>query len=212
MIITRNSFQEIFDSVINFVEQVGEEVSPRGALTKEVTNLSFKLRNPDNNTISNSHIDPDYAITLKEYILDGGKNLGQLEKLRPGVSKYVESENFHVNYGERIEQSYDFIKAELISDPSSRRAIIPIISLDDISMLVDREDEVEFPCCESIQFFIRKDELHCSVVMRSQNIYGIMPYDVYCFTSLQIKLAYELGISVGTYTHFMKSAHIYLNK
>jgi thymidylate synthase len=45
--------------------------------------------------------------------------------------------------------------------------------------------------------------------MRSNDIWLGVPYDYFVFTSLQTKMAMELGVDVGEYTHFAGSLHLY---
>ena len=45
--------------------------------------------------------------------------------------------------------------------------------------------------------------------MRSNDIWMGVPYDMFSFCFLQVKMAMELGVEVGTYTHYAGSLHMY---
>ena len=67
----------------------------------------------------------------------------------------------------------------------------------------------DLPCTISLQYLIREGALHCIVYMRSNDLWLGFPYDVFCFTAFQTKLAMELGVKLGTYTHIAGSLHLY---
>jgi len=45
--------------------------------------------------------------------------------------------------------------------------------------------------------------------MRSNDVWLGMPYDIWCFTCIQILIAQELGVEVGSYIHQPGSLHLY---
>jgi hypothetical protein len=67
----------------------------------------------------------------------------------------------------------------------------------------------DIPCTLNLQFFIRGEHLYCIATMRSNDAWMGMPYDIYCFTSLQCLLAEHLGLKVGFYQHNVGSMHLY---
>ena len=54
---------------------------------------------------------------------------------------------------------------------------------------------------EYVKELIRKD--------RSNDIWMGVPYDMFSFCFLQVKMAMELGVEVGEYTHYAGSLHMY---
>lgn len=71
------------------------------------------------------------------------------------------------------------------------------------------KDKKDLPCTLSLQFLVRNDALHLIVTMRSNDVWLGAPYDIFCFTSIQILVAQALGLRVGTYTHNVGSLHCY---
>ena len=97
----------------------------------------------------------------------------------------------------------DFVVSELRRSPDSRRAVIDI-----------RDNRVDpfnsHPAClQNMQFFIREDKLHAKVLMRSNDAAEATFMNAFAFIMLQKKIADELGIEVGTYTHRANSFHCY---
>jgi thymidylate synthase len=112
------------------------------------------------------------------------------------------------NYGYCIKHKFDFdqweeVKKELQDNPKSRRAVIHIKSpYDDIN-------SKDVNCTVCLQFFIRDEKLYLTTYMRSNDLWMGFPYDVFQFTCMQIRMAMELNIDIGTYTHIVGSLHLY---
>jgi hypothetical protein len=83
---------------------------------------------------------------------------------------------------------------------------VPIYEPDDSFM---DEGTSNMPCAIGFGLRIISNRLVLQTVMRSQSLYGVFPYDVFLFTTLQELIANELGLELGWYEHFMLSAHVY---
>ena len=64
-------------------------------------------------------------------------------------------------------------------------------------------------CTVCLQFIVRDGKLYCTTYMRSNDLWLGFPYDVFQFTCIQIRMAMELGLDIGSYTHIAGSLHIY---
>lgn len=89
-------------------------------------------------------------------------------------------------------------------DPYSRRAVINF----DVpnTERFETKDEI---CTIALVFEVREGKLDCTGIMRSNDVWLDMPYDVVFFTELQKHIANELGVGYGKYTHFAVSLHAY---
>jgi hypothetical protein len=67
----------------------------------------------------------------------------------------------------------------------------------------------DLPCTLSMQFIRRGEHLHCSVCMRSNDVWLGLPYDVFCFSTIQRLVAHRLGLKAGKYIHNVGSLHVY---
>ena len=56
---------------------------------------------------------------------------------------------------------------------------------------------------------IRDNKLHCTTVMRSNDVVFGLSYDLSFFISLQKYIADRLGVLYGSYTHYTFSMHVY---
>ena len=96
------------------------------------------------------------------------------------------------------------ILARLRQDPSSRRAAASIFQPEDAV----RESR-DIPCAFGLFYHIREGVLHATTLMRSNNAYVLMPYNVFEFSLLAEVVAAELDVELGSLTHTAISMHIY---
>ena len=110
-----------------------------------------------------------------------------------------------------INTRFLFAVQQLLANPDTKNAVIMLRDDDDIQPnLKDR-------CCTlALCFNIRDGKLNMRTIMRSQDLWTGLPYDVFCFTRLQQIVLYEYNsksgrdkIELGTYTHQVLNLHVY---
>lgn len=111
------------------------------------------------------------------------------------------------NYGHKIHKFYGFdqweyVKKMFMLDSNTRQAVIHIKP-------PQTEKTNDTPCTVCLQFLVRDGKLHLTTYMRSNDIWMGFPYDVFNFCCYQIKMAMELGLEIGCYTHIAGSLHLY---
>ena len=114
------------------------------------------------------------------------------------------------NYGNHIfnHGQWDYVKNLLQNDTFTRRASLSIYD-------AKKRDNFnnDTPCTYAINFYIEEvlseHILHMTVMMRSNDLWFGFCNDQYQFSKIQEKMAQELGISIGTYTHFVNDLHLY---
>ena len=112
-------------------------------------------------------------------------------------------------YGHIIFDKFGFNQLDKIIellriDPNSRRAVININIPN--KKVIETKDE---PCTIALQFYIRNNKVYCTTIMRSNDIWFGLPYDIVFFTTLQKIIADELNLEYGEYNHFATSLHMY---
>lgn len=112
-------------------------------------------------------------------------------------------------YGYILQEKHGFNQIEkiielLTVDPYSRRAVMNINVPNE--KVIETKDE---PCTVCLDYQIRNGELHCTCVMRSNDVNFGLRNDLGFFIYLQKYIARRLNIPVGTYTHFAMSIHFY---
>lgn len=121
----------------------------------------------------------------------------------------MSDDGVHVNsnYGYCIKYKYGFDQWEyvrkLLSDaPETRQAVIHIKEPRNIP-------SKDVNCTVSLQFLLRDNKLYLTVYMRSNDLWLGFPFDVFQFANMQVLMAMELGVELGTYTHIAGSLHLY---
>lgn len=186
----------------------------------EVVNHTFKLVNPLDNVIENPAraFRTEFSAVMYNWIADGKEAITEeMLALNPNASKFATSYEFGSDaqivtaYGPRIASQWEFAKGELKRDPNSRRACIMMLDAVDqyvAGALAAGETKCEYICTYGFNFRIRNGKLDMTATMRSNNYTTTVCQDVYIFTRLQQKMAFELNLEVGHYYHSAVSAHI----
>ena len=154
-----------------------------------------------------SFCDPDSLEQYCEEMLDG---ILDFEILR-GNWKYTYHDrmtNYYVDNCNNFPDTHSanqlqFVIDELKRNPYSRRAVIDIR---------DNSDDMysDDPACwQHAQFFIRDNKLHMKVLFRSNVACKAAFMNAFALIMLQKKIADQLGVEMGTYTHRANSFHCY---
>lgn len=114
----------------------------------------------------------------------------------------VQKGKWSYTYHQRMGSQVQFVIDELRRNPSSRRAVMGIRTPDDIGS----DDPA---CLQHLQYFIRKGKLDCIVLFRSNDACKATFMNAFALILLQKRIADELGVPVGSYTHRANSFHCY---
>ena len=126
-----------------------------------------------------------------------------VQEILDGILDFeVERGNWDYTYHQRMEKQVPWIIDELRRNPDSRRAVISIRNESDM--------ETASPAClQNLQFFIRKGKLHMKVLFRSNDAAKATFMNAFALIMLQKRIAEQLGVPVGSYTHRANSFHVY---
>ena len=120
---------------------------------------------------------------------------------------------FHPIFDGDTETRFHYALTQLLENSDTKNAIIMLRDDSDLHPAHQKDR-----CCTlCLCFNIRDGKLNCRTIMRSQDLWLGLPYDVFCFTRLmQIMLynynsACEKGkeVQLGTYTHQVLNLHLY---
>ena len=120
------------------------------------------------------------------------------------VDASIEDYTYHKRMIHPIDQ-IEFVKNDLKrnKEMSSRRAVIGIRDN-------GQDTNLDNPAClQNIQFFVREGKLDMCVLFRSNDFVNAFFMNAFALICLQEKIANELGIPVGTYSHTSNSMHAY---
>ena len=144
---------------------------------------------------------------ISKLLICGPKELRQYElEILDGILDFVigKADNlWEYTYHQRYAPQLDFIISDLQREPFSRRAVMSIRDF-----AVDSSNNHP-ACLQSIQYFIRGGKLDCCVLFRSNDLPEAFFMNAFALIRLQEKVAGELGVPVGTYSHRSNSMHAY---
>lgn len=190
---------------------------PRGRKCNETIGCSIRILEPQNCLVWNRvrRLSPIYLAKECLWYLSGSRDVKDAPSKvwvdlanKDGEDKGLVNSNYgHYIFTQKDNKNpelnvFDATVELLKRDPDSRQAIwqIPIMS--------HRQDD-DTPCTSSIHFLLRDNKLHCTVYMRSCDIWFGFANDVSQFIIWQMMLAKELDVELGWYRHIFGSFHVY---
>jgi thymidylate synthase len=207
-----------------------EIIGYQSVLTHPLHNILF---------VPNRKFSLSYACAEMLWYLSGTASIGMIKAYAPQYEKFAEKGMAFGAYGSRWIRNPGFVNEKrkqahiithsgygadtnfecfenqlyalihLLKDkPNTRQAIITMWDSGDLIHAI-MGDHKDLPCTLSLCFFVRNDKLHLIATMRSNDAWLGLPYDVFCFTTLQRIIAAELKLKVGKYIHQAGSEHIY---
>jgi thymidylate synthase len=191
----------------------GKTISPRGLKCREIEDLQLTI-NPDYPFMTFKHRHYDVSYFKKEMLWKLGANKydKSIQNHAALWSQIINPDGtYNSNYGQFFfgpgHNVWDVV-TELIRDPDSRKAVIPMLAVSHMAPYV-----IDTVCTESVGFKIRNNELNCSVHMRSSDvIFGLgtdIPTFAFLYRLVMGLLNSNLIPILGTITITAMSSHIY---
>jgi thymidylate synthase len=181
--------------------------------------VHFTLEDPTYNWIFNPvrNLSKAYGAIELLWYLSGENRIDMLLPYAPSYERFAEDKIAHGAYGARMDygetekrnmplNQLEKIYEVLHERPNTRQAVVPLWHPQDIYYVGSVGD---LPCTLSLVFNIRAGKLHLHTMMRSQDVWMGLPYDVWCFTCLQQLMAWALKVDLGEYHHTVASLHLY---
>ena len=207
---------------------MGYEFESRIGNCKELIGQSLVLTDIRNNFVTNRlrRLSPEYAAGELFWYLSLDRRGDAILAYAPSYKNFLDDGIANGSYGWRwlmnpgfnraAQQHQDTVLDNQLSlafkmlkqDPNTRQCIVTMWDSED---LIDayKKTYKDIPCTLSMQFLLRENKLHCIVNMRSNDIWLGLPYDIFCFSTIQRIMADALEVEYGTYTHNVGSLHIY---
>lgn len=202
---------EAFDHWYTLLDSQNLNAESRdGGVKGEVLNAVTVITDPTRGIVQSEirKMPMRYAVGELLWYFSGNNCLSAIQNYTQAWDRMSDDgETVNSNYGWCIQHKYGFdqweyVKKMLQTDPLSRQAVLHIKT-------ADNKPSKDVNCTVCLQFLIRDGKLHATVYMRSNDIWMGFPYDVFSFTAMQCKMAMELGVGIGTYTHIAGSLHLY---
>jgi thymidylate synthase len=207
----------------------GDSLDSRAGNTKEILGFQVELTNPLNNILlgfPERKFSLSYACAEFLWYLSGANKIDMIKAYAPSYENFAENGVAYGAYGYRWKSNPGFVAEDTVffnpngrsqleaiiqllkEKPNTRQAIMTMWDSGDLihAIIGDHKD---LPCTLSLKFYVRNKKLYCIADMRSNDAWLGLPYDIFCFTTLQRLIAEELGLHLGTYIHQAGSEHIY---
>jgi len=148
--------------------------------------------------------EPTLEPRISKLIIGGPYDLQRyVMELIDGILDFKINAGWDYTYHDRFARYLPYVLGELKRSRESRRAVISIRDNEADSRSSDPA------CMQSIQYFIRDNKLDCMVLFRSNDLPEAFFFNAFGLIMLQEKIAGELEVGVGTYTHRSNSMHCY---
>lgn len=196
----------------------GIEESSRAGDMREILHSAMSISQPSQRWIT-SRLPPinlAFAIAEVVWILTGRNDSAFLNYFNNQLPKFAgHGETYHGAYGYRLRRSLGIDQLEraylaLKAKPSSRQIVLQIWdSRIDLPSSSGKEASADIPCNVVAILRVRADKLEWMQIMRSNDMYRGLPYNVAQFTTLQEVMAGWLGLGIGEYNQISNSLHVY---
>ena len=149
--------------------------------------------------------DPLKEPMISKLFIGGPRELEQYrQEILDGILDFeIAKGNWAYTYHDRIAKQWPWLVEELKRNSDTRRAVIDIRNFKYDSQSNDPA------CLQHIQYFIRDNKLYCKVLFRSNDACKATFMNAFALIMLQKKLADELNVEMGEYTHRANSFHCY---
>lgn len=180
--------------------------------TKELCNYSFTIDDINNTivTLKTGKCNMTYLAGELLWYWNSRNDVEFISKFSKMWTK-LSDDGIHNNsaYGYILQEKHGFNQIEKIiellkDDPYSRRAVLNINVPNE--NVISTKDEL---CTICLIYQIRENKLHCTCIMRSNDVNFGLRNDLGYFLMLQKYIADKLNIGYGKYTHFAASMHVY---
>ena len=190
----------------------------RGGLTREILHAAISIEDPRQRWAVSRRpaLNPALALAEVVWIMTSRRDLAFLEFWSKEYRKFVgDGPELHGAYGYRIRRHLSIDQLDrafraLSSDPNTRQVVLQIW---DSAVDMPNPDGTpvsdDIPCNVMSVPKVRDGRLEWLQVIRSNDLFRGLPYNLVQFTSLQEILAGWLNIECGTYNQVSDSLHVY---
>jgi len=196
----------------------GAEQSSRAGDTRELLHSAMSISDPTQRWVTSRFppINPAFAIAEIIWIITGRNDSAFLNYFNRQLPQFAgHGENYHGAYGYRlrhhlgidqIERAFQALKYK----SESRQVVLQIWDgRIDLPSDTGEEADPDVPCNVVSILKVRRGRLEWMQILRSNDLYRGLPYNLVQFTTLQEVLAGWLDVRLGEYNQISNSLHVY---
>lgn len=194
------------------------EVSGRGSSTRELRPVLLELTDPRNRWVLSRSPALNPAAVLSEviWILNGRNDSAFVNFWNNRLREFAgDGETYYGAYGFRLRRAFgvDQLSAAadaLIANPDTRQVCLSIWDPRlDLPVTLGEPRSQDIPCNVTSLLKVRGGKLEWTQIMRSNDFWLGLPFNIVQFTLLQEIVAGWIGVEVGSYHHLSDSLHLY---
>lgn len=190
----------------------------RSGKAREILHCALAVENPRARWVLSRKpgINPAFAIVESFWILAGRNDAKLVNFWNPALPRFAGSTDCYPGaYGHRLRKRYELDQIEaafkvLSANPNGRQVMLQIWDPRTDTPLPDGTPAAaDIPCniCSLIK--VRDGRLEWLQLLRSNDLFRGLPYNLVQFTILQEVMAGWLGLELGSYHHIADSLHVY---
>jgi len=201
-----------------FCKGEGAEQASRAGATRELLHSAMSISDPSQRWVTSRFppINPAFAIAEIIWIITARNDSAFLNYFNRQLPRFAgHGETFHGAYGYRlrrhlgidqIERAYQALK----HNQQSRQVVLQIWDgRIDLPSNIGEEADSDVPCNVVSILKVRRARLEWMQILRSNDFYRGLPYNLVQFTTLQEVLAGWLDVRLGEYNQISNSLHVY---
>lgn len=227
MISAFDTIDELWLYAADLILKYGHDCPSRDGASREIMGFAARLNNPMAHFLFNPvrNLNPAYAAAEMIWYLSGDQHIDRILPYAKQYERFANDGIAHGAYGYRWKKDRNFLAEKEYTGIPSKSQIEAIIDLLAVKQTTRQAvmtmwnagdllhaivgDYKDLPCTLSLNFLVRANKLYMTTTMRSNDIWLGLPYDIFCFTSLQIIIASALNLGLGWYQHQAMSMHVY---
>lgn len=218
--LTFSQFNGLEDAYVAVAGEIADRYeyvnAPRGNASHECLNLGFTLTDPVRRMpfLAARKVNVVFHFAESLWYLQGRSDLAMMEYYASRMRSYsMDGETLRGSaYGARLfvpdsaggPAAFDRVLDLIREDTATKRAVMTMFRPEELAV----PGNTNVACVLAFQFLVRDGRLHAVCYMRANDADHGLLSDVFSFTFLQEFAARQLGIPVGTYTHYAGSMHI----
>lgn len=200
------------------VRTKGLRQKSRSGPTRELLHAALSIKDPSQRWILARKPALNTALAIADiiWIANGRNDRRFLSYWSKSLSDYVgTARELHGAYGHRLIRHFGFNQLmraarALKSSPESRQVVLQIWDpMVDMPNCAGQPRSRDIPCNVISMVKIRNSKLEWMQVMRSNDLFRGLPYNIAQFTTLQEIMAGWLGIPMGSFNQVSDSLHLY---
>lgn len=190
----------------------------RGGETFEILHSAMSISNPTQRWVTSRTppLNPAFAIAEIVWIITGRNDSAFLNYFNSKLPSYAgQGKTYHGAYGHRLRSHLQIDQLQrayeiLAVKPSSRQVVLQIWDgRIDLPGSAGEATSADIPCNVVSILKVRAGKLEWMQIMRSNDIYRGLPYNIVQFTTIHEVMTGWLGLGLGEYNQISNSLHVY---